>query len=105
MIQNVIGKLGPMRKKVEWVVYPNLRKNDDGDEVLFVQSDKRAVAINVKTGKGMLSNGKGHPGFHTVSKFLGAIEIDVPRDFINRCLAAMPKKGDSIGQSGGVIIG
>lgn len=103
-MQTVTGKLGSMRKEVEWVVYPNSRKNDDGDEVLFVQSDKRAVAINVKTGKGMLSNGKGHPSFQSVSKFFGGIEIDVPRDFIDKCLAAQPKRGDYIG-SGAVIIG
>jgi len=45
----------------------------------------------------MLSNGKGRPGFHAATKFCGAIEIDVPQEFIDACLASQPNKGDTIG--------
>ena len=101
MIQHVTAKLGNMRKAVDWIVYPG---NHGGDGLIFVQSDKRACSINLATKKGMLSNGKGHPGFISTSRMMGAIEIDVPQKFIDDCLAAQPKKGDTVGKNC-VIIG
>ena len=100
-VTSVHGRLGTMRKDVSWSVYPasyNESKSETaGDPTLFVQSSKRAVSINLRTKKGMLSNGKGRPGFHAATKFCGAIEIDVPQEFIDACLAAQPNKGDTIG--------
>lgn len=98
-MKKVYGKLGNMRKSVDWTVYPH----KDGETTIFVQSDKRAVSIDLTTGKGMLSNGKGHPSFMSVLKVLGAVEIDVPQDFIDACLEAQPKSGDRIGP--GIFIG
>jgi len=105
MIKHVTGKLGNMRKAAEWTVYPPSRTVSQEDPTLFVQSEKRAVTINLKTGKGMLSSGKGgHPGFHSTTKFCGATEIDVPLDFIDACLAAQPQSGDTIGSIGGGVV-
>jgi len=104
-MKRVHGKVGNMRKAVDWVVYPGEREQD-GNKVLFVQSDKRALAVNVETRKGVLSNGKGHPGFHTVSKMMvqlgQAKVIDVPQEFIDQCVEGQAKSGDHIG--GGVYI-
>lgn len=91
-----------MRKEVEWVVYPQNRTASENDPTLFVQSDKRALGINLRTKKGMLSNGKGHPGFHTVSKFMGATEVDVSDDIIALCNDAQAKTGDMVG-AGGIV--
>jgi len=100
-MQRVIGKLGKMRKEVDWTVYPGTK----GDGKLFVQSDKRAVAIDLATKKGMLSNGKGHPGFHSTQAFCGAVEVDIPDDFLQACINAQPQSGDAIGNTpgGGVV--
>jgi len=107
-MKSVNGKLGNMRKAVDWTVYPqnyNTSKSETtGAQTLFIQSDKRACAINVETGKGMLSNGRGHPGFHSTLASLGAKEIDVPREFIDECLEAEPKSGDTIGRAGTVVV-
>ena len=107
-MKTVHGKLGTMRKAVDWVVYPNSynasKSKTEGAQTLFIQSDKRACAINVETGKGMLSNGRGHPGFHSTMAALGAKEIDVPREFIDECLGAEPKSGDVIGVAGAAVV-
>jgi hypothetical protein len=66
-------KLGTMKKPTDWCFSPN----DYGDEVL-IQSDKRIAKINLVTGKGLLSDGKGgHPGSHKLHPALGAVEIIV----------------------------
>lgn len=100
-MKQVYGKVGNMRKAVEWTVYPvsyNKSKTESaGARTLFVQSDKRALSINLDTNKGMLSNGKGHPSFMSVNKFMGGTEVDVPQDFIDQCLEKQPKTGDKIG--------
>jgi len=107
-MKTVHGKLGNMRKAVDWTVYPasyNASKSKaEGAQMLFIQSNKRACAINVKTGEGMLSNGRGHPGFHSTMPALGAKEIDVPREFIDECLSAEPKSGDTIGHAGTAVV-
>jgi len=96
-------KIGNMRKAVDWTVYPqafNASKSETADDpTLFVQSDKRALSINLRTKKGMLSNGKGHPGFATTMKFLGAVEVDVSDEIIALCTDSEPKSGDIIGSS------
>lgn len=93
-MKKVYGKLGNMRKVVDWVVYP---ETEGREGILFVQSDKRAVSIIVAEKRGMLSNGKGHPGFHTTNKFCGAVEVDIPDEFLNQCLESQPQSGDKIG--------
>lgn len=107
-MRSVYGKLGNMRKEAEWTVYPtnyNSSKSETaGARLIFIQSDKRACSINVETGKGMLSNGRGHPGFHSTLPALGAVEIDVPREFIDECLSAQPKSGDIVGKAGAAVV-
>tara|TARA_B100001778_G_scaffold334952_2_gene349490 strand:- start:15145 stop:15462 length:318 start_codon:yes stop_codon:yes gene_type:complete len=96
-LKSVKFKIGNMRKEVDWTVYPPSRTASQDDPTLFVQSDKRALSINLKTKKGMLSNGKGHPGFASTQKFLGAVEVDVPDEIIEMCKDAQPQSGDTIG--------
>lgn len=95
-MKQVNFKIGNMRKAVDWTVYPSKQTESQDDPTLFVQSDKRALKINLRTKKGMLSNGKGHPGFHSVLPALGAVEVDVPDEIINLCMGNQPKSGDSI---------
>lgn len=105
-ITRVTFKIGTMRKEADWVVYPADRTAGEESPTLFVQSDKRALSIDLSTGKGMLSNGKGHPGFHSVARFMGATEVDVPPDLIEKLIAAQPQRGDTIGTmpGGGVVV-
>ena len=49
MGRNVLGKLGTMRKEVEWTVYP-LRAG----EPVQIQSDKRIARVNLDTGVAVL---------------------------------------------------
>lgn len=94
-VKRITFKIKPMRKEQDWLVYPpSYLTNKDK---LFIQCDKRALDLNIKTGKGMLSNGKGHPGFASTGAFLGGIEVDVPQEIIDLCISAIPKSGDKIG--------
>lgn len=98
-MKTVSFKIGNMRKTVEWTVYP---PGTDAKK-LFVQSDKRALSINLETKKGFLSDGRGHPSFMSVSPMMGAVEVDVPDEIIKMCLETQPKKGDQVGP--GLYIG
>lgn len=104
-VRSISFKIGNMRKVVDWTVYPASRTESQDDPTLFVQSDKRALSINLKTKKGMLSNGKGHPGFMSTQKLLGATEVDVPDEIIELCTDAQPQKGDDIGGAGIAFVG
>ncbi len=103
-VRQINFKIGNMRRAVDWVVCP--RPTNVGPEYnrLFVQSDKRALSIDLETKKGMLSNGKGHPGFHSTMKILGAIEVDVPDEIIELCTEAQPKPGDTMGSAGTAVV-
>lgn len=82
MFRMVNGKLGNMRKSVDWVVCPVT--TDEPDE-RTIQSDNRIARINMKTGKGVLSDGKGgHQGFHKLSSAFGAKEVDCPQDILDQ---------------------
>lgn len=91
-MKTITAKLGNMRKAAEFVVCPV--SNADPD-TLYIQSDKRICKFNTKTGKGLLSNGKGHPGFTAL--YIGATEITVPQEVIDAATGATPKSGDKIG--------
>lgn len=57
-------KLGNMRKAQNFTIYPFR----EGDTHIIIQSDKRIARIDIKTGKGLVSSGKGgHPGFHALN--------------------------------------
>lgn len=105
--KRVTFKVGAMRKERDWSVYPQ-SFNDSlskrlGDPSLFVQCGNRALKINLTTKKGMLSNGKGHPGFESTTAFLGAIEVDVPQNVIDLCMESEPKSGDKIGSANSIM--
>ena len=97
MIQRLSLKLGNMRRPQDFVVYPN-RSQGAPETDLLIQSDKRIARIDLATGEGMLSSGKGgHPGFHTLSPVLGAMPIKVDAETLETLKAAQPKSGDKIG--------
>lgn len=102
-IQRVVFKIGNMRKEADWIVYPASKDANANDPYLFVQSDKRALSINLTTKKGRLSKSQNYPGFHSVY-LPGSIEVDVPDELIEQLTAAQPKKGDTIG-NGVCVIG
>ena len=78
---DVTAKLGNMRKAVEWVIYPFNAE----DRLLMIQCDKRIAQINLETGKGMLSDGKGgHQGFFKLNRMAGAKEIDCPSELLEQ---------------------
>lgn len=97
VVQRVNFKIGPMRKEADWTVYPASRTARQDDPTMFVQSDRRALSINLVTKKGMLSKAQNYPGFHSTQKFLGAVEVDVPDEIIEMCQNAQPQSGDTIG--------
>ncbi len=94
MIHHLTLKLGNMRRPAEFIVYPFA----EGQTELTIQSDKRIAKVDLTTGKGMLSSGRGHPGFHALSRFLGAIDITVDAATLESLKAIQPQKGDRIGQ-------
>lgn len=103
MIKNIMLKLGNMRRAAEFIVYPN-RSQGEPEDYLLVQSDKRIARINLTTGTGLLSSGKGgHPGFVMLSKALGAMDIQVDAVTLETLKAAQPVRGDKIGP--GVYVG
>lgn len=96
MIQSITAKLGNMRKAAEFTLYPG-----DDPTAIIIQSDKRIAQINVETGEGVLSSGMGgHPGFHALSKFLGATEITVSKEL---CEELKSKQAEYEIQPGGGI--
>lgn len=103
IVQRITFKIGNMRKAADWIVYPASFTEGRPDPTIFVQSDKRALSINPETKTGMLSNGKGHPGFISVSAVLGAVKVDVSDEILAMVQSAQAQKGDRIGP--GVIVG
>ena len=96
-IDHIVCKLGNMRKEVEWVVYP-LPKDEPDSKLVSIQSDHRYCVFDKETGKGLLSKhcGSGAYSIHAHPS-LGATPITVPKDIIEKALAARPKSGDQIG--------
>lgn len=93
MIQRIELKLGNMRRPASFIVYPFT----EGQTELTIQSDKRIAKVDLTTGKGLLSSGRGHPGFHALSRFLGAIDITLDNDTLEKLKAIQPRSGDHIG--------
>lgn len=78
MFSSVFGKLGNMRKPVEWTVMPG-----EWSENVIIQSANRIAKIHKASGKAWLSNGKGgHQGFIKLMPYLGAVEVEVPEEFM-----------------------
>lgn len=84
-MKDVIGKLGNMRKAVEWTVYP---KDANEQTTVIIQCDKRIAQVNLETGKALLSDGKGgHQGFFKLNKIVGAVEVDCPQGMLDQLKA------------------
>lgn len=93
------AKLGNMRKEQEFTVYP---QNDP--EIVTVQSDKSIGQFFItgeNKGKGLL-NIKGSY-FPHLSPNMGAISYTFPEDFVEKVIAAIPKKGQKVAP--GLVIG
>lgn len=93
----VNGKMGNMRKAVEWVLYPIDASNPGA---IVIQSDNRIARVNLHNGRAMLSDGKGgHQGRIKLSPSFGAVEVAVPADMLNaiRGHVAGFSVGDGIG--------
>jgi hypothetical protein len=75
-----MGKMGNMRKSVDWTVYPC--KPDAPD--VTIQSDARIAQIDLATGKALLS--KACPNgayFVDLNPIRGATVVDVPADLLD----------------------
>lgn len=80
--RTVFGKLGNMRKPVEWTIYPARKP---GERVVIIQSDNRIAAVNLDTGDTVLSDGKGgHPSFQKLSELLGATKCICPSELLEQ---------------------
>lgn len=88
-ITTITGKLGNMRKSVEWTVYPARRPSE---RVRLIQCDKRIAAVNLDTGEAVVSDGKGHPGFQKLSDHMGATKCMCPSDMLEQ-LRGVPEVG------------
>ena len=76
MKRYVTGKLGNMRKEVEWIIYP---QKDGKPEEVLIQSDRRIAMVWLTKGAAVLSSGKaGHPGTIELSAHRGATLVTVP---------------------------
>lgn len=81
-IRTVFGRLGNMRKPVEWVVYPTSKPDE---RTAIIQSDNRIAAVNLDTGAAVLSSGKGaHPSFLKLSPALGATKCICPSELLEQ---------------------
>ena len=89
--QNVIGKIGNMRKVQDWVIYP---LKSEQQVTRMIQCENRIAEVNLETGKVMLSDGKGgHQGFMKLSKALGAKEYDCPADILEQLKGTQKQVG------------
>jgi hypothetical protein len=102
MFIDVICKLGNMKKPQEFTIYP---EEADRPHLVLIQSDKRIAQIDLNSGKGVLSDGKGgHQGFWKLQA-AGAMAIEVPPDVVAeiRRLMDVRRAGPKTGLSGLVI--
>lgn len=91
MFQNVTGKLGNMRKVVEWTIYP--QSDDKNLHLRLIQSDKRIAQVNLETKKAVLSDGKGgHQGFWKLRDGTASV-VDVPEEMIVQIKSYQPQIG------------
>lgn len=99
-MKEITLKLGNMRKPADFVVYPKA----ENDTHLILQSDKRIAKVEIATGKGILSSGKGgHPGFIALM-LPGTMPIELSKEQLAEALGAQPKSGDKIGSAGNIGI-
>lgn len=93
--QEVVGKIGNMRKAVEWVIYPN----DGTKPTRLIQSDNRIAQVNLETGRVLLSDGKGgHQGFFKLSPGQGAKWYDCPQEMLDK-IKSYASPGESVSVS------
>jgi hypothetical protein len=95
--KNVTGKLGNMRKAVEWVLYP---QNADEPHIVIIQCDKRIAKVNTLSAIAILSSGKGgHNGFAHLSPVMGAVSVSVPTEMNDELkrLTSTNTEGNGIG--------
>jgi hypothetical protein len=100
--QNITVKLGNMRKAQEFTVCP---VSNQEPHLVTIQSDKRIAKIDLNTGKAMLSDGKGgHQGFMKLLPFMGATEVDVPKETLDELHRLHQRVRDQQQPDGSVIV-
>lgn len=92
--KQITGRLGNMRKDVEWVIYPRQGVKVAGtwapSDVVIIQSDRRIAAVNLETGATVLSDGKGgHQGFLKLQTALGGAQCECPEYMLNQLRRAV----------------
>jgi hypothetical protein len=102
-VQTFEYKLPGMRKPDNFIVYP---RSEDGTYV--VQGSRSILKVSPDSTKGSpelsrraVANTKGsNPKyFMHLTKFLGAVDLDLPQEFINHVREFAPASGDLIGNS------
>jgi hypothetical protein len=99
-IQTVVAKIGSMRKEQRFVVYPKHTETTP-DDFIRVQSDTCYAKINIKTGEGIYATNPNGAYSHTL--VVKGKPCKIEPALLERFIAAIPQKGDSIGP--GVIVG
>lgn len=72
--KHVIFKVANMRKEQEFILYPY-----SGGDTIYLQSDKRWITANLRTGKGLINDkNKNYP--RQTDLIFNAIEIELPEE-------------------------
>ena len=96
-VQTFSARLGNMRKDTDWIVYPP-SKCADQPNMRLIQSDHRICEFDINTRKGMLSKACSSGAYFIhLNKMLGAVEIKVPQDIVDKVIMLQPRSGDQVG--------
>lgn len=75
-VKHVTLKVGNMAKPQEFILYPY-----SGGDTIHLQSDKRWITANLRTGQGQVNNkSKNYP--NSTDLLLNAINIDLPTEIV-----------------------
>jgi hypothetical protein len=88
-------RLPGMRKPDNFIVYP---KNQQGYYV--VQGSRSILEVNPLTNKAVANiKGSNSKYFIHLTRLMGAVEMDLPQEFVNTVREFAPASGDLIGDS------
>jgi hypothetical protein len=92
-VQTFEYKLPGMRKPDSFIVYP---KNKQG--FYIVQGSRSILEVNPLTTKATANiKRSNHKYFIHLTRLMGAVEIDLPQEFVNMVREFAPTSGDLIG--------
>jgi hypothetical protein len=88
-------KLPGMRKPDNFIVYPC---SEDGTSV--VQGSRSILKVNPESTRAIANiKGSNSKYFLQLTKFMGAVDMDLPQEFVNLVREFAPASGDLIGSS------